>query len=91
LGHQPELRSQRDPGLLRTPLLVRLAGHYPRPRASVDGRRKGDQGAHRTVLARRWHLRFRLVRESPWRRPLLERNDAQSSSRSKRTTRTTSV
>ena len=49
--HEPELCAQRDPRLLRTPLLVRLAGHHPRPRAAMDGRRTGDQGTHRSLPA----------------------------------------
>jgi len=35
-GHLAQLRVQRDPGLLRPPLLVHLAGLHPGPRADLD-------------------------------------------------------
>ena len=38
LGHRPERRLQRDPGLLRTALLVRVAGHDPRAGADLADR-----------------------------------------------------
>ena len=40
VGHQPDLGVQRDPGVLRTGLLVRLAGHHPRPGTDLAERER---------------------------------------------------
>jgi hypothetical protein len=68
------LRVRRDPGLLRAPVLVHLAGLGPRPRPHLDERQRRSPQARRAGARGGRHLRLRPLREDARRRHLLHRH-----------------
>ncbi len=74
LGHRPQRDLQRDPRLLRASVLVRVAGHDPRPRTDLAERQRGGSFASRRAARGRRDLRLRPLRARPRRRHLLDRH-----------------
>ena len=74
LGHDADLRLQRDHRVLRARLLVHVAGLDPRARADLAERQRGGAAARGRVARRRRDLRLRPLREGPRRGHLLDRH-----------------
>ncbi len=74
LGHEPDLRLQRDHRLLRARLLVHVAGLHPRARADLAERERRRAAARGAAARGRRDLRLRAFREGARRRHLLDRH-----------------
>ena len=80
-GTRTQRDVQRDPRLLRSALLVRVAGHDPRTRPDLAERQRCRSDARRAA-ARRWRgVRVRPLRARPRCRHLLDRHDPDSGRR----------
>ena len=78
LGHRPQRGLQRDPRLLRASVLVRVAGHDPRPRPDLAERQRRRPPPRRRAARGRRDLRLRPLRARPRRGHLLDRHGPHS-------------
>ena len=84
LGHLAQCRAQRDPRVLRAGLLVRRAGHHPRPGPHLAERQRQGQGEGRRPARGRRRDGVRAVRTRTRRRHLQHRPAADTCRRGHR-------